>query len=154
MDGLKFSLAVPHDKRTITRLLTACQLPYEDIGVHIGNFILAKNDKELVGVVGLQVQGRVGLLRSLAVAPKFRHRGVGSALCGRILDFAVQQGVEEFYLLTTTADRFFARLGFAKVARKDLPQAIKNTEEFSSLCPETAVCMAKNITKRKGAIVG
>jgi amino-acid N-acetyltransferase len=56
---------------------------------------------------------------------------------------AAKNGVKSLYLLTTTADRFFAGLGFRRLQREMAPLAIKSTSQFSSLCPATAVLMSK-----------
>jgi amino-acid N-acetyltransferase len=54
-----------------------------------------------------------------------------------------EKGIEEFYLLTTTADKFFARNGFEVIDRNKVPSSIAGTNEFDSICPATAVCMRK-----------
>jgi amino-acid N-acetyltransferase len=40
---------------------------------------------------------------------------------------------------------FFARRGYHKVGRDAVPAAIKETVEFQSLCPASAVCMVKHL---------
>jgi amino-acid N-acetyltransferase len=49
------------------------------------------------------------------------------------------------YLLTTTADAFFRRLGYEQTARELAPPAIKATREFSSLCPSSSIFMVKQL---------
>jgi amino-acid N-acetyltransferase len=49
------------------------------------------------------------------------------------------------YLITTTAKDFFNRQGYCIIQREKSPEAIKETAEFSSLCPSTAVVMKKQI---------
>lgn len=148
MDGvqLTFSVACPSDADAVIPLLTQCGLPVADVPDHINGFIAAKQDSILVGVVGLEPCGKAALLRSLAVAPSYRSRGLGRALYGRMSAYARLKGVEELYLLTTTAETYFSGLGFKKVDRHDVPAQIRATEEFRSLCPDTAVCMMKRIT--------
>jgi mannose-6-phosphate isomerase-like protein (cupin superfamily) len=54
-------------------------------------------------------------------------------------------GIERLYLLTTTAERFFTRLGFQRCGRSDAPPEIQATSQFRSVCPTSAVCMARDL---------
>jgi len=54
-------------------------------------------------------------------------------------------GVDELWLLTIDADAFFVSLGYETRERSEAPEAIRNTEEFSGLCPEDAVLMSKQL---------
>ncbi|MEQ8534295.1 MAG: tyrosine protein phosphatase, partial [Imperialibacter sp.] len=56
---------------------------------------------------------------------------------------AARNGITELYLLTTTASKFFERIGYKVADRNTAPDAIKNTSEFSDLCPSSAVFMHK-----------
>jgi amino-acid N-acetyltransferase len=96
-------------------------------------------------VVGLEVLGEVGLLRSLAVPQEDRGRGVGTQLTHKAEDYARTLGVQALYLLTTTAPDFFARRGYQRIDRAAAPAPLQATTEFQSLCPSTAVCMVKYI---------
>ena len=73
------------------------------------------------------------------------RRGGGRA--GRLVDAlearAHAAGIRTLYLLTTTAEGFFARRGYACAERTSVPDAILATEEFRGICPSTAACMAK-----------
>ncbi len=92
--------------------------------------------------------GRHGLLRSLVVKEEFRGKGYGRRLCQELIELAKQKGVEELYLLTTNAEGFFRKLGFSVIKREDAPGVIQKTEEFSALCPSSAVCMRKKWAKK------
>jgi amino-acid N-acetyltransferase len=126
-------------------LLNACGLPSDDVDAERHTFILALRGHELVGSVGLEAYGDAGLLRSLAVVVEKRGRGLGGILYERLLAFAAQQRCRELYLLTTTAEPFFARRGFARHPRNDVPSAIGESSEFASMCPVSAVCMRRAI---------
>ena len=86
-------------------------------------------------MVGLELYGEVALLRSLAVASSRRGTGVGSGLVAHAERHARDQGVQSLYLLTTTAEQFFLRRGYARIPRDEAPTAIKGTKEFSGICP-------------------
>ncbi len=142
--GGRIRLAQPADEVSIHRLLALSELPHEDISRHLRTFLVAELGGSLVGVVGLEPCGdRAGLLRSLAVAAEILGQGVGTILCDRMLADARRTGIERLYLLTTTAERFFARLGFVPVERTRAPASVQATLEFKSLCPASAICMER-----------
>ena len=142
---MEFTFGDSVEEESIRALLGECGLPQEDIAKHLNHFILAKDSNNLIGVIGLEICGKDGLLRSLAVASSYRGRGIAKALYARILAYAHLQGIKTLYLLTTSAIGFFSKLGFAKEERDDVPESIRITKEFQSLCPSTAVCMTKKI---------
>lgn len=87
--------------------------------------------------------GRFGLLRSVVVAAGARNRGVAELLIRDRLAWAGTEGLQEVYLLTTTAARYFTRLGFERVDRDTLPLEIRDSREFTILCPASAVAMRR-----------
>jgi amino-acid N-acetyltransferase len=128
----------------IKALLAACQLPTEDIR-HDGIFVAAHAGAELCGSAGLELFGASALLRSVAVPPAWRGRGIAQALCEEVLRRAKAKQVRRIFLLTTDAQRFFHGLGFAVVQRDSLPAEIRATAQFRELCPQTAVAMARDL---------
>jgi amino-acid N-acetyltransferase len=114
------------------------------------SFVVGKSDGIIVGVIGLEVCGRFALVRSMAVEPAFRSRGIARELNALIFGLAQRLGVDELFLLTLTASDYFARLGFQKINRDDVPESIQATNEFGRLCPRTAVCMMKRVSKQLG----
>ena len=121
-------------------LLAAQQLPTDDLDDPTITLVGAFMDDTLVGVIGLQVCDDVTLLRSLAVDPAHRDRGIAAALCERVFVLA---GARDLYLLTESADSYFARLGFEPVERESVPAAIRTTAQFSALCPSSARLMRR-----------
>jgi amino-acid N-acetyltransferase len=132
------NLALP----AVKRLLEEAELPASDLtDAHLRHFFAHGDD----GVIGLELYPPVALLRSLAVAPAAQGRGIGTALVQKAERHARSQGVTEIYLLTTTAARFFARAGYELIERGAAPQAIRDTQEFSSLCPASSALMRKRL---------
>jgi amino-acid N-acetyltransferase len=129
----------------VLRLLSDSNLPVADLEIHIDAFTLAKCDGIVVGTAGLELYGELGLLRSLCVAESHRSRGIGVALVSAVTSRALAQGVRELYLLTTGAAPYFVPLGFVRLEREEAPLEIRNTAQFSALCPASAVCMRKTI---------
>ncbi len=129
------------DLPAVLQLLRECNLPTDDVSVIIGDFWIAHSDGDLVGIIALECFGQVGLLRSLAVTPRYRNRGAAQVLCNRVLEDARTRGVVDLYLLTTDADAYFDRHGFAVIDRDAAPAAIKSTQQFAELCPDSAIVM-------------
>ena len=94
-------------------------------------------------MIGLEGYGAVALLRSLAVAPAWQGRGLGAALLAHAERAARQRGVQALYLLTTTAEAFFARRGYVRLPREAAPPILRQTAEFAALCPARAACLTK-----------
>ena len=132
------------DASAIRALLAASHLPLEDLTPdHWPHFVVARRASRLIGVAGLEIVGRFALLRSVAVAPEHRRRGMASQLVAELEAFAHAHGVEAAYLLTTTAEDFFARRGYQRTNRAAAPEAMQATTEFKTICPASAVCMMK-----------
>jgi amino-acid N-acetyltransferase len=138
---------ISHDEAALAVLLQACGLSGEDITPEVlEHFLVAHLDKALVGCVGLEVREDAGLLRSVAVDETHRGTGLGKELVAAMEEHARSQGVRELYLLTTTAEAFFANLGYRKLPREDAPAGIVETPQFSELCPASSCFMVKLIT--------
>ncbi len=73
------------------------------------------------------------------------YKGLGFILVAHVERYLMRQGVTQVYLLTTTAESFFERCGYASIDKKKVPLAIKQTREFSDLCPDSATLMMKKM---------
>ena len=130
----------------VRQLLEEVQLPTSDLTqAHLDNFLGCGDSGALEGVVGLELYPPVALLRSLAVASICRSRGLGTTLLAEAERHARHRGVKEIYLLTTTAERFFARSGYERIEREAAPEAIRATREFSAICPASSAVMKKRL---------
>jgi len=129
----------------IRELLAKCELPWEDVteSAQIHFHVAMAAEEGVVGCVGLELSGTVGLLRSLAVAEDARGMRIGNALVAAAEAEARQQAVEALYLLTMTASQFFIHRGFEVVDRSLAPEVIQRSSQFGSICPASAVCMLK-----------
>jgi amino-acid N-acetyltransferase len=67
----------------VEELLTKTNLPVEGVKDAIGSFVVAETEGRVVGVGGVERCGDFGLLRSVAVDPTARGRGVGAAMTER-----------------------------------------------------------------------
>ena len=132
------------EREPIISLLKSENLPTEDIG-SLENFFVAFSDDEAVGAIGLEVYGNGGLLRSLIVNSSYRKQNIAGELISALEARAIDLGINEVYLLTETAPGYFETRGFIKITRDEVPDNIKSSSEFSSVCPASAIVMKKNI---------
>jgi amino-acid N-acetyltransferase len=138
--------ALPGDWDAVQALLLAADLPIDDLGPErLGGFLIAQDEIAAVGLIGLEILGTVGLLRSLVVARNARNTGLGGKLVGALEAAAVAAGIAELWLLTTDAERFFQRHEFEIIDRTAAPDEIRQTDEFSALCPDSAYLMRKSL---------
>jgi len=128
-------------------LLAAVNLPVEDLTpAHCRDFFYMGLPGLPTALVGLEMFGDVALLRSLAVAQGSRGSGAGSRLVSHAEDCAREEGIKALYVLTLTAESFFARRGYVRLPREAAPPAIRRSREFSSLCPAGSAFMIKPLS--------
>lgn len=133
------------DLESVFSLLKLVDLPIEGVADSFHNFYVAWEGKKLLGCGGVEVYGNVGLLRSVAVHPSFRGQGLGQKLVETIQKYSTEKGLNEIYLLTETAKEFFSKLGFNVISRNKADNRIKQSIEFTTLCPDSATSMVKTM---------
>jgi amino-acid N-acetyltransferase len=138
----RIRFAVDADVEVVRGLLDDENLPTGDLRPAHLVFVAGSGD-EIIGAIGLEPFGEIGLLRSLVVAPAARSAGLGRKLVDSLEAYARQQAVQELWLLTIDADGWFARLGYSVREREDAPPEIRETAAFAGLCPADAVLMSK-----------
>lgn len=102
-------------------------------------------DEVPVGFGGLEIHGKDALMRSLVTLPPVRNRGVGTAMVAALEFEAQLNGCRSIWLITTTAADFYQRLGYARCERAVVPPAIRESAEFSTLCPASADVLMKRL---------
>lgn len=133
------------DLPEVLSLLGRAELPTGGVAEGLPHFIVAEREGRLVGVVGLELYGGSALLRSAAVEESWRGSGVGRVLVERALDLARQRRIEDVYLLTTTAEDYFPKFGFACVSRDAVSKEVQSSIEFQTACPASAIVMRKSL---------
>jgi amino-acid N-acetyltransferase len=142
MEDITFAQAIAADLPAVRALLERCQLPTADLSpAHLERFTVCRRNDELVATVGIEALGDTALLRSLAVIPELRGRRLAHALWQRARDEAVRCGIGRLYLLTNTAAGLFSSWGFRAISRDAVPEAVRATAEYSSLCGSSATVM-------------
>lgn len=117
-------------------------LPFHDI-IPTNNLFIVYRDASntIIASGGLEYYNNSVLLRSLAVAPSQRGKHIGNYVVDDLLHNVRKAGIQSVFLLTETARDFFLKKGFSVVSRDQVPEAIKQSTEFSHVCPASAVCM-------------
>jgi N-acetylglutamate synthase-like GNAT family acetyltransferase len=138
---LLVSAATQADVDAIKKLLVANDLPVAGVDDHWKTFVVAREGEEVVGCGGSEAYRNAALIRSIAVAPEHRSRGIGRLLVRQLLDRLSSRGIREFYLLTTTAQDYFKKRGFKKCDRDEVNPQLLASREFQDACPKTATCM-------------
>ena len=126
--------------KEIESLLKENNLPVSDLGPHVELMLLREGDK-IIAMAGAEQYKPHALLRSVAVNPNHKKKGLGKRIVVLMLDYLTVRRITDIYLLTTTAPGFFAKLGFQKISRESVPLIISQTKEFAQICPDSAVCM-------------
>ena len=108
-------------------------------------FFSIRLNSALIAVIGLEMFGKDGLLRSLAVSEAYRSKHLGQRLVHFAEHYAVAHGITTLYLLTTNASIFFNKLGYTPASRSEAPQRILETAQFSSLCPTSSAFLCKKV---------
>ena len=138
--------ATSADLPAVIALLGRAGLPTQGVEAEaLADFVIAEDGDTVVGVVGLEVYRASALLRSAAVEESWRGSGVGRALIDRALSLSRERGIQDVFLLTTTAEHYFPRFGFACVGRESVPEGVRASAEFQGACPSTAVVMRKTL---------
>lgn len=133
------------DHEAVTTLLRSLELPTDGVADWLDRYRVADYQRQVVGVAGMEQYGDAGLLRSVAVASGWQGSGIGRALIDQVLEDGRTTGVREVYLLTTTAEHYFPRLGFACITREEVPAQVQSSVEFTSACPSSAVVMRRKL---------
>ncbi len=142
---LNIQSAEPKDLAAVTDFLTAQDLPVTDLGEENVDLYLVHDEGELVATIGLEKYGTTGLLRSLAVKETFRNQQLAEKMIKGFFAVCEAKEIAEVYLLTTTAEKYFLKRGFLPVDREKVPTVIRQTREFKSICPSSAIVMHRQV---------
>jgi amino-acid N-acetyltransferase len=132
-------------RQSIVALLQSEKLPADDLPGALDSFFVALDNNHVVGAIGLEKYNNCGLLRSLVVNKDYRNEKIAGKLVGQLEEKAKTLGIDCIYLLTETAPDYFAKKGYERISRDEVPAPLKESSEFSHVCPQTAIVMQKYI---------
>jgi len=126
--------------------LTTENLPTSDLKEPGRTFYAYSNlTDEVVGFGGYELYGTDVLLRSVVVPEAQRSQRIGRNLVPLLLYRAFQAGGRKAWVLTTTAEPFFSKLGFKVSERSAAPQSILDTRQAKELCSTSAILLTRSI---------
>ena len=137
--------AAASDFEAIRVLLEAAGLPATELRAAQRRFLVAAGGGEVIAAGALELHGDAALLRSLVVASQWRGQGLGHVLVKALERQARAAQVHQIVLLTQTAEAFFTRLDYRVIDRAQAPAAVQASDEFTALCPASAVCLEKRL---------
>lgn len=140
---VRIERASREDLDAVFALLALHHLPPDGLEQHLATLLVARLGPDIVGSAGLEVYADGALLRSVAVVPRVQGQGVGRRLTEAAVSLAVGASAPAIYLLTTTAEAYFPRLGFERTDRVAVPESLKSSVEFRGACPASAIVMRK-----------
>jgi arsenate reductase len=143
--------AAATDLAAVRRLLEAQGLPLDGIDQLVATMIVARDGDEVVGAAAVEMYADGALLRSVVVSPAVQRHGIGHQLTDAALTVARSRGADTVFLLTTTAEGFFPKFGFERIARAEVPASVQASVEFQSACPASATVMRKRFADAVGA---
>jgi N-acetylglutamate synthase-like GNAT family acetyltransferase len=143
--------ASPALLENILALLQMVNLPSEGVAEYLESFLVAKNGAgHVIGCVGLERHGQIGLLRSAAVHPDYQRHKIGTRLVFSLLNQATQSGLTEIVLLTSTAQNFFAKtFGFQPAKRWRYSKRLAQSPEWNLPRCSSAVLMNLKVQRNK-----
>ncbi|MTI21617.1 GNAT family N-acetyltransferase [Fulvivirga sp. RKSG066] len=135
------------DKESVNQLLRSCNLMTDSIDFDHHQILGEFENDDLIAMAVLEIYESDALLRSVAVKSSLKNKGRGTELVKEVEDHARSLNVDHVYLLTETAKGFFQKLNYTEINRSLAPISVRQTEQFSKLCPESAICMYKQLVK-------
>jgi amino-acid N-acetyltransferase len=133
------------DLMAVRALLESSGLPTSDLESARPEFAVIRENDRVIAAGALQRFGSSALLRSVVVAPDHRGSGLGQAIVNELERMARAAQISRLVLLTQTAAEFFGHRGYRVIDRSNAPEDVRECEEFRSLCPSSATCMAKSL---------
>jgi amino-acid N-acetyltransferase len=137
---IKIRKATGSDIKDIKTILSFFFLDTDNIEKNLPEFIVAENDTKTLGCACLDI-GNIVELRSIAVLPAHRNKGVGSKLVEAILERAKE--LTHVLYLRTTSPVFFEKKGFVGLPHTEKKVVWKDCEE----CDKFDICRQTMMSK-------
>ena len=134
------------DLPEIATLLEESELPTGDLhDQQLSLFLVGGAGGKISVVGGLERCRNTALIRSIATSAAMRSRGLAGDIIVALENLAEAQGFDTLYLLTETAEGFFEARGYVQIERSAVPEPVRASQQFSSLCPGSATVMFKTL---------
>jgi N-acetylglutamate synthase-like GNAT family acetyltransferase len=146
--------ASPECLNDILEILSQVNLPHDGVKERFDGFLVARSGGgKILGCVGLERHGEIGLLRSAAVLSEYQGQWIGNKLVRELLKCATNEGITEVVLLTTTAKEYFqSKFGFKEAKRSDYEKRLADSPEWNLPRCSSAVFMTLKLNPKAGPI--
>lgn len=139
-------LAKESDIITMEQLLEKAGLNKEGLADHLENFLVVEDVRDgdkpnVVGMVGLEIYGKRGILRSLVLRSESWNSKVGVELIALIISYGWRRGLREVFLMTRNSQPFFEHWGFIEISWDQVPKALQKSTQFQEYDPSYATVM-------------
>ena len=100
------------------------QRSLSEIYSNIREFWVSEVNERIIGTCALSIQWKsLAEIRSLAIKPRYKKRGVGKELVQRCLQEAKDMGIKKVFTLTKQKG-FFEKIGFKETKKEVLPMKV------------------------------
>ena len=136
--------ATQADLKDIKTILSFYYLDTENVEKNLPEFIVAQTNNKIIGCACLDL-GDVVELRSIAILPSYRNKGVGSKLVDAILKRA--EDLTDTVYLRTTSPVFFEKKGFTKLQNSEKKTIWKDCTQCDKydICRQTVMKMERTL---------
>ena len=136
--------ATQADLKDIKTILSFYYLDTENVEKNLPEFIVAQTNNKIIGCACLDL-GDVVELRSIAILPSYRNKGVGSKLVDAILERA--EDLTDTVYLRTTSPVFFEKKGFTKLQNSEKKTIWKDCTQCDKydICRQTVMKMERTL---------
>jgi N-acetylglutamate synthase-like GNAT family acetyltransferase len=126
---IKIEPATLADAQSIHELLTDCDLSILEVLEPGTVYLIARLGEKVVGVCGLEFDGRSALLRSVAVDNGARGRGIAKALIDDALLELHRRGIRVLFLFSKDTGAYFENLGWVEVPVIEAADALRQAPQ-------------------------
>lgn len=135
------------DLPALRELFHRVGLSSERLGAEIDHYTVLRGAYGIVGCVGLELHGRVGLLKDLAVVPERRGEGLSWMLAEAAVRDAQRMGASAVFMFGIPETlRTGRNLGFDVVDCSELDEAIRGSDTVrEAWYSKTGVCLRLNL---------
>ena len=127
---LRLERAKDEDRKMVQALLADNEMDYVD---PIEDFVLAKQDGEIVGCARMEDYPEMAMLRPLVVAKAFRNRGIGRLILEQILP----ESKPVVIVARGDSVKFYNALGFTVANWREIPG---HQADECAFCPDRTQC--------------
>ena len=150
---IKIRKATSSDVKEIKKILSFYYLDTETVDKNLPEFIVAVQDEKIIGCACLDISDVVEL-RSIAILPNYRNKGIGSKLVDTILTRASE--LTGTVYLRTTSPAFFEKKGFKRLANGEKKAIWEDCAECNrfDVCKQTLMKLDISPKKNHSGQVG